>query len=60
SSKDYRKQLEVATDVAKQIAGDSSAMFGLMLKSHLVNGRQNLKPGCPLTYNQSITDACLG
>ncbi|MBA3699045.1 MAG: 3-deoxy-7-phosphoheptulonate synthase [Planctomycetes bacterium] len=60
SSKDYKKQPEVATDVAKQIAGGSAAVFGVMLESHLVGGRQDLKPGCPLTYGQSITDACLG
>jgi 3-deoxy-7-phosphoheptulonate synthase len=30
-----------------------------MLESHLVGGRQELTPGCPLVYGQSITDACL-
>ena len=60
SSKDYKRQPEVAADLAKQIAGGSAAIFGLMLESHLVGGRQDLKPGCPLTYGQSITDACRG
>ena len=60
SSKDYRKQPEVAADIAKQIAAGSGSIFGLMLESHLVGGRQDLKPGCTLTYGQSITDACLG
>ncbi len=31
-----------------------------MVESHLVGGRQDLTPGCPLTYGQSITDACIG
>ncbi|HEX3134060.1 MAG TPA: 3-deoxy-7-phosphoheptulonate synthase, partial [Planctomycetota bacterium] len=59
SSKDYRKQPEVAADIAQQVAGGSGTIFGLMMESHLVGGRQNLKPGQPLAYGQSITDACL-
>ncbi|HEU0204666.1 MAG TPA: 3-deoxy-7-phosphoheptulonate synthase, partial [Burkholderiaceae bacterium] len=31
-----------------------------MVESHLVAGRQDLVPGKPLTYGQSITDGCLG
>ena len=31
-----------------------------MIESHLVAGRQDLVPGKPLTYGQSITDACIG
>ncbi len=60
SSKDYRNQPEVATDIARQVAGGSATVFGVMMESHLVAGRQDLKPGCTLTYGQSITDACLG
>ncbi len=60
SSKDYRKQPEVAADIAQQVANGSGTIFGLMMESHLVGGRQELKPGCPLVYGQSITDACLG
>jgi 3-deoxy-7-phosphoheptulonate synthase len=30
------------------------------VESHLVAGRQDLVPGCELTYGQSITDGCLG
>ena len=32
----------------------------LMIESHLVEGRQDLVPGKPLAFGQSITDACLG
>jgi 3-deoxy-7-phosphoheptulonate synthase len=31
-----------------------------MIESHLVEGRQELEPGKPLRFGQSITDACLG
>jgi 3-deoxy-7-phosphoheptulonate synthase len=34
--------------------------MGVMVESHLVAGRQDLQPGKPLTYGQSITDGCLG
>jgi len=30
-----------------------------MVESHLVEGRQDLSPDKPLTYGQSITDACI-
>jgi len=36
------------------------SIIGVMIESHLVAGRQDLVVGRPLTYGQSITDACLG
>jgi 3-deoxy-7-phosphoheptulonate synthase len=60
SSKQYAKQLEVGQDVAGQIAGGSRQIFGVMIESHLVEGRQDVIPEKPLTYGQSITDACIG
>ena len=30
-----------------------------MVESHLVAGRQDLTPGRPLVYGQSITDGCI-
>ena len=33
--------------------------MGVMVESHLVAGRQDLVPGKPLTYGQSITDGCI-
>lgn len=59
SRKDYRRQLEVAQDVANQMAGGDEHIFGVMIESHLIAGRQDQKPGCPLTYGQSITDGCI-
>jgi 3-deoxy-7-phosphoheptulonate synthase len=60
TSKDYRRQPEVALDVAKQVAGGSIGVFGVMLESFLTEGRQDLKDPAKLAYGQSITDACIG
>jgi 3-deoxy-7-phosphoheptulonate synthase len=60
SRKDYRVQPEVAEQVAEQVASGGREICGVMLESHLVEGRQDLVPGRPLTHGQSITDACIG
>jgi 3-deoxy-7-phosphoheptulonate synthase len=64
SSKQHEKQLEVAKDIAAQIAGGSKSVFGVMVESHLQPGAQKFTPGkddaAKLAYGQSITDACLG
>ena len=60
SRKDFRAQPTVARAVAAQVAARDRAIIGVMLESHLVQGRQDLTPGQPLVYGQSITDACLG
>jgi 3-deoxy-7-phosphoheptulonate synthase len=59
SQKDHRKQVDVATAVAAQVAGGAWSIFGTMLESHLVEGRQSYVAGRPAVYGQSITDACL-
>jgi 3-deoxy-7-phosphoheptulonate synthase len=59
SSKDHNKQPMVADDIGAQLAGGSQAIFGVMLESFLVGGRQNQEPNKPLVYGQSITDACM-
>ena len=46
--------------MASQIQAGNQAITGVMIESHLVEGRQDVKPGQALTYGQSITDACLG
>ncbi|MEM1231654.1 MAG: 3-deoxy-7-phosphoheptulonate synthase [Pseudomonadota bacterium] len=58
SSKQHERQIEVARDVAGQIAGGSRSLIGIMLESHLHGGRQNLADA-PLRYGVSITDACI-
>ena len=60
SRKDHRRQAEVATDLAGQIAGGERRIVGVMVESHLHEGRQDLVPGQPLRWGVSITDACLG
>jgi 3-deoxy-7-phosphoheptulonate synthase len=60
SSKNPENQVAVAADVARQVAGGDQRIMGVMVESHLVAGRQDLVPGRPLTYGQSITDGCLG
>jgi 3-deoxy-7-phosphoheptulonate synthase len=60
SRKKHDKQVQVGQDVAGQIARGDHRIMGAMIESHLVAGRQDVVPGHPLTYGQSITDACLG
>jgi len=59
SHKDHHRQADVAASVCDQIASGSRQIFGAMLESHLVEGRQDFVPGQPAVYGQSITDACL-
>jgi len=56
----HENQLAVADAIAAQLEGGESRIVGVMVESHLVGGRQDLVPGKPLVYGQSITDACLG
>jgi 3-deoxy-7-phosphoheptulonate synthase len=64
SSKQHEKQLDVAKDIAAQISGGSTSVFGVMIESHIMAGAQKFTPGkddvSKLAYGQSITDACLG
>jgi 3-deoxy-7-phosphoheptulonate synthase len=59
SLKDYRRQPQVARELAGQIRAGSRAITGVMIESHLVEGRQDVKQGETLTRGQSITDACV-
>ena len=59
SHKEHQRQADVAAAIAEQIASGSRLIFGAMLESHLVEGRQDYVPGRPAVYGQSITDACL-
>jgi 3-deoxy-7-phosphoheptulonate synthase len=59
SLKDHRRQVDVASAVCRQISGGSRQIFGLMIESHLVEGRQDYRPGAPAVHGQSITDACI-
>jgi 3-deoxy-7-phosphoheptulonate synthase len=59
SGKDYRRQPAVCRDVAAQIAAGNRNIMGVMIESNLVAGAQQLVPGNPLVYGQSITDGCI-
>jgi 3-deoxy-7-phosphoheptulonate synthase len=59
SMKNHRLQSAVARNVASQLAAGQKGIFGVMIESFLVAGRQELKPGQPLVYGQSITDSCI-
>ena len=64
SSKQHRRQVDVARDVAAQVAAGNRNIMGAMVESHLVEGAQKFSAGhddpARLVYGQSITDACIG
>ena len=49
----------VAEDVARQMEAGDARLVGMMIESHLLGGRQDMVPGTPLVYGQSITDGCI-
>jgi len=59
SAKEHRRQIDVAADVARQIAGGDRRIVGVMIESHLNEGRQDIVPGQPLSHGVSVTDACI-
>ncbi|MEK8051799.1 3-deoxy-7-phosphoheptulonate synthase [Ideonella sp. DXS22W] len=64
SSKQHERQVDVARDIAAQMAAGNRSIFGVMVESHLNPGAQKFTPGkddvAKLAYGQSITDACIG
>jgi 3-deoxy-7-phosphoheptulonate synthase len=60
SAKQYQRQVEVAGDVASQVAGGDRRIVGIMIESHLNEGRQDIVAGQPLRRGVSVTDACIG
>lgn len=59
SGKDPVRQMDVCRDVAGQIANGDERIFGVMMESHLVRGRQDIADIKDMVYGQSITDACM-
>ena len=59
SYKDHNKQVDVAKSLAEQVINGEQSVFGVMIESFLTAGNQAVKPGEPLVYGQSITDACV-
>jgi 3-deoxy-7-phosphoheptulonate synthase len=59
SGKAHQRQVEVARDLAGQLSRGERRIIGVMIESHLEEGRQDLKPGVALRRGVSITDACI-
>lgn len=59
SSKQHKRQIVVGQDVGHQIAGGDERIMGVMIESHLVEGRQEIGPREQMCYGQSVTDACI-
>jgi 3-deoxy-7-phosphoheptulonate synthase len=59
SAKKPENQPAVVADLASQVAHGERRILGVMIESHLKAGRQDLVPGRPLEYGQSITDGCI-
>ena len=59
SLKDHLRQPIVAQELCEQISNGSRAISGVMLESHLQEGKQTLSDPSQLKYGQSITDACI-
>jgi 3-deoxy-7-phosphoheptulonate synthase len=59
SRKTPARQMDVTSDIATQVARGNHDIFGVMLESNLVEGRQDVVEGRELVYGQSITDPCI-
>ena len=59
SSKQHRRQIDVGADVAQQIAAGDARITGVMIESHIHEGRQDIVEGEELAYGVSLTDACI-
>ncbi|MCL1067961.1 3-deoxy-7-phosphoheptulonate synthase [Shewanella olleyana] len=59
SEKKHKNQLNVADSIMAQMRSGSTAVAGIMAESFMIEGNQKVVEGQPLTYGQSITDACL-
>ena len=60
SSKQFKRQIDVGEDLASQIEAGNRCISGIMIESHLHEGRQNVIAGEQPAFGISITDACLG
>ncbi|MBV9889569.1 MAG: 3-deoxy-7-phosphoheptulonate synthase, partial [Rhizobacter sp.] len=60
AGKQHLRQIEIADDIAARIAAGERRIVGVMVESHLEEGRQDLRTGTPLRRGVSITDPCLG
>ena len=59
SGKRPERQSVVAAELSELLVAGGSALGGVMFESHLVAGRQDLRPGTRRRFGQSVTDACM-
>jgi 3-deoxy-7-phosphoheptulonate synthase len=59
SSKQHARQIVVAGEVSGLIAAGDTRITGIMIESHLSEGRQDIVAGTPLKHGVSVTDACI-
>ena len=59
SLKQHDKQKDVGADLCNQLSAGEQRIFGIMIESNIVEGRQNVVDGKAETYGQSVTDACI-
>ena len=59
SRKDHLKQPVVVANICEQVEAGTHDIFGVMLESHLNEGKQSHNGSSNLVYGQSITDACM-
>lgn len=63
SMKDHKNQPIVAAEIAKQLEAGNSNIVGVMIESHVHEGKQTLDPGvtnvAELKHGVSVTDACI-
>jgi 3-deoxy-7-phosphoheptulonate synthase len=57
SNKDHRNQRLVIEDICSQLSNPDHGIMGVMIESHLVEGKQNISGN--MVYGQSVTDACI-
>ena len=60
SGKRFDRQKKVFCNVVDQIAAGENAIVGMMLESHLCEGRQEISAGRKPLPNVSVTDGCIG
>lgn len=60
SRKEHRRQASVAIEAMRQFCAGQSGIGGIMLESHLIEGRQDAEGCGPRVFGQSITDSCMG
>ena len=60
SDKQHRRQIDIASELAHRVAAGERRITGVMIESHLDEGRQELVEGQLLRPGVSITDACIG